>query len=45
MNNKSTKTNSKKEFSIFLTSGFKNSIAVSCTDKESITLSMELAET
>ena len=42
----------KKEFSIFLTSGFKNSIAVSCTDlryvrhgKELITSSMELAKT
>ena len=33
-NNKPNKTNSsvKKDFSSFLTSGFKNSIAVSCTD-------------
>ena len=32
VNNKSNKTNSEKRILYFLTSGFKNSIAVSCTD-------------
>ena len=41
------KTNSEKNNFLFflVTSGLKNSIAVSCMGKESITLSMELAKT